>query len=212
MKQQKNRAEKETRIIDLRDFVIEGREENESGRMILEGYAAVFDSETLIGSDDYGFIETIEPTAFDKANMRDVPLKYNHSDSVPILARTKNRSLRLTVDTKGLFIHAELLDTQDAADMYKRVQAGLIDKMSFAFTVRDQVIDESEKMPKRIIKAFDRIFDVSVVDTPAYEDTSIYARSLANVETLRRHKQTEVAPRKNYYIQNLITMYGGNKK
>lgn len=212
MKQQKNRAEKETRIIDLRDFVIEGREENESGRMILEGYAAVFDSETLIGSDDYGFIETIEPTAFDKANMRDVPLKYNHSDSVPILARTKNRSLRLTVDTKGLFIHAELLDTQDAADMYKRVQAGLIDKMSFAFTVRDQVIDESGKMPKRIIKAFDRIFDVSVVDTPAYEDTSIYARSLANVETLRRHKQTEVAPRKNYYIQNLITMYGGNKK
>lgn len=211
MKKQKNRADKETRIIDLKDFTIEGREENESGAMILEGYAAVFNSETLIGSEDYGFIETIEPTAFDKANMRDVPLKYNHSDSVPILARTKNRSLRLTVDAKGLFIHAELLDTQDAADMYKRVKAGLIDKMSFAFTVRDQVIDESGKKPKRIIKAFDRIFDVSVVDIPAYEDTSIYARSLANVETLCRNRQTEVAPC-NYYIKNLITMYGGNKK
>ena len=212
--QEKPRFEKETRLANISDFNIELRRDEgaESDKMIIEGYAAVFDSETLIGSEEWGFYESIDRGAFEGANMKDVPLKYNHSDAVPILARTRNRSLALTVDDRGLFIRAELLDTQDSIDMYKRIKAGLIDKMSFAFTVKDEDVRYvKEKNPHRRILRFDRIFDVSVVDVPAYDDTSIYARSLDRVETWKR--QAEAGKSKtNYYIKNLITMYGGNKK
>lgn len=205
------RLEKETRLADIKEFNIELRKDEgtDDGKMIIEGYAAVFDSETLIGTEEWGFFESIDKRAFEGANMKDVPLKYNHSDTVPILARTRNKSLALTVDEKGLFIRAELLDTQDSIDMYKRIQAGLIDKMSFAFTVKESKYSEG-KTPHRTILRFDRIFDVSVVDTPAYEDTSIYARSIELAEASVR--QAEAGKGENYYIKNLITMYGGHRK
>lgn len=211
IKDQKPKIEKETRLANISDFKIELREEDTNGeKMIIEGYAAVFDSETLIGTEDWGFYESIDKRAFEGANMKDVPLKYNHSDAVPILARTRNKSLELTVDEKGLFIRAALLDTQDSVDMYKRIQAGLIDKMSFAFTVKEESFRD-ERIPHRKILRFDRIFDVSVVDMPAYEDTSIYARSLDRVETWKRQSE-DGKGKTNFYIKNLITMYGGNRK
>lgn len=212
--QQKPRIEKETRLANISDFKIELRKDDdaESDKMIIEGYAAVFDSETLIGSPEWGFYESIDKKAFDGANMKDVPLKYNHSDAVPILARTRNKSLELTVDDKGLFIHAELLDTTDSVDMYKRIKAGLIDKMSFAFTVRDETVTDIDKQnPHRKILRFDRIFDVSVVDTPAYDDTSIYARSRERAEAWKRQSE-DGKGKTNFYIKSLITMYGGTKK
>lgn len=214
MSQETKKNNKEIRLANINDFNVELREgdDENDGKMIIEGYAAVFDSETLIGNEEWGFYERIEKNAFDGANMKDVPLKYNHSDSVPILARTRNKSLELSVDDKGLFIRAELLDTQDNIDMYKRIKAGLIDKMSFAFTVAKEGEDwEKGKTPKRSIKRFDRIFDVSVVDTPAYEDTSIYARSLEMSEDWKDTVET-VKSKENYRTKTLITMYKGAKK
>ena len=211
--QTKPKDNKEIRLANISDFNIEVRkdEQTDSNKMIIEGYAAVFDSETLIGSEDWGFYESIDKRAFEGANMKDVPLKYNHSNAVPILARTRNKSLSLSVDDKGLFIHAELLDTQDSIDMYKRIKAGLIDKMSLAFNVKQEDV-RKDKTPHRKILRFDRIFDVSVVDTPAYDDTSIYARSLEQAEAWLRQAEAEKSEKTNYYIKNLITMYGGNKK
>ncbi len=201
---------KEIRIANISDFNIEFKEAENDNKMVIEGYAAVFDEETLIGDEEWGFYERIAKGAFDEADMKDVPLKYNHSDNVPILARTRNKSLELKVDDKGLFIHAELLDTQDNKDMYKRIQAGLIDKMSFAFTVKANT-DEWERgeTPKRTITKFDRLFDVSVVDVPAYDGTSIYARSLEMCETfkdaLEKAKIEEKKP--DYRAKALYTMY-----
>ena len=180
---------KEIRFANISDLQIERREDE--GKLIIEGYAAVYDSEALIGDKSWGFYERIEKGAFEKANMKDVPLKYNHSDDVPILARTRNKSLVLTPDEKGLHVHAELLDTTDGVDMYKRIKAGLIDKMSFAFTVAkggDEYKSESGKIPHRTIKQFERIYDVSVVDNPAYEGTSAYARSRELAEAWRGKK------------------------
>ena len=96
--------------------------------------------------------------------------------------------------------------------MYKRIKSGLIDKMSFAFTVADEEIKDKDKQnPRRIITKFDRIFDVSVVDTPAYEDTTIYARSREQLENwqgapdgVKGRKQE-----RNYKITALIKQYGG---
>lgn len=158
--------------------------DQEDDKMILEGYALVFDKETLIGDEDNGFIESIDRNALTNANMKDVPMKYNHDDSHLIIARTRNRSLQLVVDDIGLKVRAELIDTESNKDIYKMVKAGLLDKMSFAFTVSSQKIDRSGSIPKRTITGIDRLFDVSVVDLPAYDQTSIaVSRSLALVDT-----------------------------
>lgn len=159
------------------------KEEDEQ-KMVLEGYAIVFDQETLIGDKDKGFIESIDRNALNNANMKDVPMKYNHDDSFLIIARTRNNSLRLTVDDIGLKVRAELIDTDSNKDIYKMVKAGLLDKMSFAFTVSSQKIDRSGDIPKRTITGIDRLYDVSIVDLPAYDQTSIVVgRSLALVDT-----------------------------
>ena len=172
--------EKETRFSS-----IETRSDGENNKMIVEGYAIVFDEETLIGDENRGFIEVIDRNALAETNMKDVPFKYNHNDVTLILARTRNGSLSLEVDDKGLKIRAELIDTTSNVDIYKSIVAGLLDKMSFAFTVKSQSWDRSGKVPKRTITAIDRLFDVSVVDLPAYDQTSIQAssRSLDLVET-----------------------------
>ena len=168
--------EKEVRLAEM-------RVEETEDKMILEGYAIVFEEETLIGDEERGFREVISRDSLSKANMKDVPLKYNHMDSFLILARTKNKSLSLSVDKKGLKVHAELLNTTTNQDVYKMVKAGLLDKMSFAFTVKKQSWDRKAEIPLRRIEEIDRLFDVSVVDLPAYEGTSIYSRSLDLVET-----------------------------
>lgn len=159
------------------------KEEDEQ-KMVLEGYAIVFNQETLIGDKEKGFIESIDRNALTNANMKDVPMKYNHDDSFLIIARTRNNSLRLTVDDIGLKVRAELIDTDSNKDIYKMVKAGLLDKMSFAFTVSSQKIDRSGDIPKRTITGIDRLYDVSIVDLPAYDQTSIVVgRSLALVDT-----------------------------
>lgn len=203
--------DKEIRLANINDFNIEMREEETANKMVIEGYAAVFDSETLIGSEERGFYEKIDKRAFEGANMKDIPLKYNHSDAVPILARTRNKSLTCTVDERGLKIRAELLDTQDCIDMYKRIKAGLIDKMSFAFTVAEQEHERKGKALHRTITKFDRIFDVSVVDTPAYEDTAIYARSLELAEAWDKPVEAEETRQKqrDYALEILLKKYGG---
>ena len=166
---------KEVRLAEMR---IEETEE----KMVLEGYAIVFEEETLIGDEERGFKELISRNSLKNTNMKDVPMKYNHCDSVLILARTKNKSLTLSVDEKGLKVRAELINTNSNSDVYKMVKAGLLDKMSFAFTVKKQSWDRSGDIPVRRIEEIDRLYDVSVVDLPAYDGTSIYSRSLDLVD------------------------------
>ena len=166
---------KETRLADVKF-------EETEGKMTLEGYAIVFNQETLIGDEDYGFVEEIDRHALENTLMKDVPMKYNHMDSFLIIARTKNKSLTLSVDNNGLKVHAELLDTQSNQDIYKMVRSGLLDKMSFAFTVEEQSWNKEGRIPKRTITKIGRLYDVSVVDTPAYDSTSIYARSLESMD------------------------------
>jgi HK97 family phage prohead protease len=176
----------------------------DEGKMILEGYALVFNQETLIGDETYGFIEEISPTALQETKMKDVPMKYNHMDSFLIIARTKNKSLELTVDHIGLKVRAELLDTSHNQDIYKMVRSGLLDKMSFAFTVDEQVWNREGDIPKRTITKIERLYDVSVVDTPAYDATSIYARSLESMELELKTMELEEQKEKSNLIKKRI--------
>lgn len=188
---------KETRLADVTLH-------EEDDKMILEGYAIVFNNETLIGDEEYGFLEEIDSRALLEAKMKDVPMKYNHMDSFLIIARTKNQSLSLTVDSIGLKVRAELLDTNTNQDIYKMVRSGLLDKMSFAFTVDEQIWNRDGRIPKRTITKIERLYDVSVVDTPAYDATSIYARSLESMELELKAMELAEQEKKSSIIKKRI--------
>lgn len=162
----------ERRMIDIRAV-------GDGEKMTIEGYAIVFDQPATHQWGSRKFTETIKRGALDKADMKNVPLRYNHNDNVMVMARTKNGSLRLIVDEVGLKIQADLLDTQSNRDLYMAIQEGLIDKMSFAFTVADRGDKWTfgEKETTREVTSIAKLYDVSVVDAPFYEGTSVYARS-----------------------------------
>lgn len=173
------KIEKTSRVEQRADGTEETIQED---KMVLEGYPIVFGQQTLIGDERYGWLEEIDSHALDEADMSDTPLKYNHQDITPILARVRNGSLKLTIDEKGLFMRAELIDTQQNKDFYKMVQAGLLDKMSFAFNVVDEDRNDLAMPATRYIRKIGRLFDVSIVDVPAYDGTSLQARSKAIAE------------------------------
>lgn len=164
--------------------LLEMRAIGEGDTMTIEGYAIVFDQPATHGR----FTETIKRGALDGADIKDVPLRYNHNDNVMVMARTRNKSLRLIVDEKGLLIQADLLDTQSNRDLYAGIQAGLIDKMSFAFTVPDggDTWSFGKDETARSVNKIDKLWDVSVVDTPFYDTTSVYARSLELLDSEKR--------------------------
>jgi uncharacterized protein len=172
---------REIRLSELRA----APQENDTEKMILEGYAVVFDTPAT----HYGFTEIIDRNAFAGSDMKDVPLRYNHNDTWLVIARTRNNSLTLTVDDKGLFIRAELIDTQTNRDIYKSIQAGLLDKMSFAFSTSKE--EWNYDTTTRRVLTIDKLFDVSVVDTPFYDTTSIYARALGDLEEHKRSLESE---------------------
>lgn len=178
---------------DKEHRMMEFRADEESGKMILEGYPVVFNQETMIGDEEWGWKEVIDSHALDETDMSDCCLKYNHGDTKGILARVKNGSLNLTIDSYGLKMRAELIDTTDNVDIYKCVKSGLLDKMSFAFNVLEENYDWDSKPNKRTITKIGRLFDVAVVDLPAYDQTSIYARSKELVEANRCKAEADSA-------------------
>jgi len=185
--------EKEIRLAEIR--AVEIKEPTDA--MIVEGYAIVFDSPAT----HYGFTETIDRGALDGADLSDVPFRYNHNDTWLVIARTRNKSLELKIDEKGLFIRAELIDTQTNRDIYKSIQAGLLDKMSFSFTTEKDEWDY-ENDTRKVLK-IRKLYDVSVVDTPFYADTEIYARALGELES---HKETlESEKRQALEVERLKT-------
>lgn len=164
-------------------------EEAESDKMIVEGYPIVFNKETYIDCGFDGFYEKIDALSFENADMSDVCLKYNHNDDFFILARTRNESLKLTVDEHGVFMHAELIDTTQNRDVYKMVQSGLLKEGSFAFTVSDYKEDIVEGETHRTITGIDKLFDVAICPNGAYGDlTEIYARSYNLLESKKKAK------------------------
>lgn len=169
----------EQRYIDIRAIT-----DAADGEMIIEGYAITYDQPA---THEYGtrkFTEVICKGSLDLTDMKDVPLRYNHNDTWMIMARTRNRSLELIKDEIGLKIRAVLIDTQANRDIYKSIQEGLVDKMSFSFTVPDQGDEWSygERETIRKVININRLYDVSVVDTPFYDTTSVFARSFELLE------------------------------
>lgn len=128
----------------------------------------------------WGFVEYIQPGAFQEAIKRsDVRALKNHDPNL-ILART-GAGLELIEDETGLLYRFEAPDTTVGDDMLKDIRSGRIKESSFAFTVKKQRWEEErngdEYILKRVIEEVDELFDVSPVTYPAYPETSVQARS-----------------------------------
>ena len=194
MRIDKDRIERRTMKVPAPD-VEERAEMGAEQPMIVEGYAVVYDSPQTYEFGDETYTETIKRGALDGADMRRTVMRYNHEDSVFALARTKNGSLQMTSDDFGLKIRAELIDTQSNRDVYKMIRSGLIDEMSFAFTVAKGgdtwTYSDDYKTVTRDINAIDTVYDVSAVDTGFYENTSIYARAFDSVDTLKKEAEAK---------------------
>ena len=174
-----------TRSFEVNDF-----ETTEEGR--IKGYAAVFNQTTLIGGY---FREVIERGAFDCCDLSDVFLHVNHNTrEIPLArCRSKDSTMTVTVDEKGL--------CSDARAVYNSIKRGDLDGMSFAFFIEEQKWENlSSKIPTRRILKFKRVTEVSVVNRPAYNGTSISAERSDNVAGA---KEELLEARKEFSNNNL---------
>jgi HK97 family phage prohead protease len=193
--------------IQRREMEVRAVMEPDNDSRIVEGYAVRFNESTsfMVGGTKYS--EVIDRSALDKTDMSDVPFKYNHSDSFMIMARTRNKTLQLIRDENGLKIRAQLADTSDGRDLYELIKRGDVDKMSFAFTVRKDEYDK--KAHTRTIQDIDKLYDVSAVDFPAYDTTSISARSFFELESENERKEldrTEARQRQQQKLRTLLKL------
>lgn len=167
----------------------------------VKGIAAVFNQVADMG----WFDEKIDSHAFDECDMSDVVLNFNHNDS-DLLAGTRNSSLKLSITDKGLEQESSIIDTNTGDDVLKLVRSGLINKMSFAFVIdrdggQEWLMKEGDDKEHRTIKKIKKLYDVSLVTFPAYEGTSVSARSkkyideLANEHLVERQKETSMETR-----------------
>lgn len=172
--------------------------------MIARGYATTFDEPYhLFDYDDWGgyrvqLWEQVDQHAFDKTDMRDTIMQYNHEGRV--FARVKNNTLRLRPDAHGLYVEADLGGTEIGRQLYEEIKGGYTDKMSFGFTVasdeRTEERDEENKTIKilRTITGVKTLWDVSAVSIPANDGTAISARSYCDgviAELTEEFRKTE---------------------
>ena len=160
--------------LKVRNETIQDESGQDINEMIVQGQAVTFESETVLfkcGNTEYK--EVIDRNAFNETDMSDVIFNYNHGGKV--VARTRNNTLKLSIDSNGLNIEARLDGTEEGRRLYEEIKGGYIDRMSFCFTVKEESYNQ-ETHTWRVLK-IDKLYDVSAVDFPAYDTTSISARS-----------------------------------
>lgn len=178
---------------DVKEKLTEGRQyravaevrvlPGEGEARIVEGYATTFNQPYELWRDgpDYIFLEQVDRGAFDKTDMSDVIMQYDHEGRV--FARTNNGTLELRTDDHGLHIRADLGGTEIGRQLYEEIKGGYTDKMSFGFTVNEdeRLIQEDRESGTvtvlRTIKSIGKLYDVSAVSLPANNATEISARS-----------------------------------
>ena len=173
---------------EIRTCAHEVRADPQGNGLRFTGYAALFDSWS---QDLGGFREQIAPGAFARAILEDdVRALFNHDPSY-VLGRSRAGTLRLFEDATGLGFEIDAPDTARARDLHALVARGDVDQCSFGFIVR---AEEWRTVPggpdERILKDVD-LFDVSIVTYPAYEQTTVAARSAEAVwqERLEHREQ-----------------------
>ena len=157
-----------------------------AGERRFEGYAARFNSPSV---NMGGVVEDIAPGAFAETLDGDVRALFNHDPNY-VLGRTSAGTLTLSEDENGLRFEISAPDTAWARDLHASVQRGDINQCSFAFeTMEDEWQRGAPGEPDRRTLKKVRLLDVSIVTYPAYQATSVSARSCASAPNDMRRKR-----------------------
>ena len=181
-------------------------DETNADELVLRGTPIVFDTPTVLffvfGIE---YKEVIARGALDSCDMSDFIFNRNHgqNDST-VYARTRNNSLTYNITERGLDI-AAFLDKEDERhrNLHRDIQKRRVDKMSFSFVVRESKYDNLTHT--RTITKIRKLYDVSAVDIPAYEETSLSARSFFEVEHSKEVETLEQAARRRRLLARART-------
>lgn len=199
----------ETVKIDVRE------EQDANDADIIEGYALKFNKQTVIG--DY-FREEIMPGALDNILNDDVRALFNHDPNM-VLARSVNGegTLQLMVDETGLKYRYETPNVSYAKDLTENIRLGNVSQSSFGFSIDEQEwIERDGELPLRQITSLKRLYDVSPVTYPAYQDTSVGKRSLdafraENIEVNEEENVNDQEKNLSVYEAQVIINLNSNK-
>lgn len=156
----------------MRSIASEFQTREEADELYISGYFSVFNSNYEIWESA---TESIAPTAFDDALADDIRCLINHESRL-VLGRTKAGTLTLRVDSRGLWGEVKINQKdQDAMNLYERVKRHDVDQCSFGFDILEEEFTDSGNSVHWTIKKV-RLYEVSVVTFPAYQETGVTAR------------------------------------
>jgi len=141
--------------------------------LVIEGLAIPYETPAEI----HGYTEIVRAGALDGVNLDDILLCCNHNMADVPLARSP-KTMQLNISGAGLEFKATLPDTEQGREVYTAVKRGDLTKMSFAFSVAEN--GEAFENNTRTITKIERIFEISPVNFPAYNDTAVFARNKSN--------------------------------
>lgn len=187
-----NREKRQTRSLSVD---LKTRAEDD-GEKVIEGYFAVFNSETELFPGAY---EEIDSEAFNSTLSNDVRALINH-DTGLVLGRNKSGTLDLKIDGRGLWGSIKINENDsDAVNLYERVKRGDVDQCSFGFNILSEETDfRDDGTVKWTLKEID-LHEVSVVTFPAYEATGVQARH----DEVKQHEKRKIEQRKNNLKERL---------
>lgn len=169
----------------------EMRNIEEDGKIYIEGYFAVYNEEYRIFSD---WVEKIAPGAFDDAlrSGADIKVLWNHNPDI-VLGSTAAGTAKLSSDSKGLFGRVEINENDtDAMNGRSRILRGDVSGCSFGFDIQkfSEEIDEDGTY-RTTIECVSPLYEVSPCTFPAYEATSVSARSRKQIDDFK-NKRTDI--------------------
>ena len=179
-------------VTNFQPVLEDGADNQDEPSYVVRGYFTTFNDPYPLQDD---FYETIDRQAFAGCDLSDVIMQVNHDGFV--YARTRNDSLKLSFDEHGGYCEADLSGSkQGREDLYEAITNGLIDRMSFGFTIADDGFEWDEDADGVIHSRITRIaklYDVSAIaGFPANPGTEISARSYLDGAIEARHQQQEM--------------------
>ena len=175
--------------IEIRSFA-EAPTLNEDGRTI-EGYAIVFGVRSNVMYDwEEGrkFVEVIERSAVtdELLDSCDIRALVEHNNQRLLARSNKGKgTLQLDIDDHGLKYRFVSPNTTHGNDIVEMVKRGDISGSSFAFRSSHENVKwekESTGLWLRTVKGIEYIRDVTMTADPAYSQTEVTVRSIAELE------------------------------
>ena len=173
-------------IKQIRSASPEFQTREDGGELYIEGYFAVFNSNYAMGPD---MSESIAPGAFTNTLAGDIRALINH-DTTLVLGRTKTGTLILRQDERGLWGRITINpNDSDSMNLYQRVKRGDVDQCSIGFFILSEETDFREDGSVHWTIREIELFEVSCCTFPAYEETSIAARSRERNNLIERRNE-----------------------